>query len=59
MNRPHIHVRRGRLEAKFWLTPVVQLARGGRYRPHELSDMARLVEANQQELLEAWYEYSE
>jgi hypothetical protein len=56
---PHIHVRRGRLEAKFWLMPVVRLARAGRYRPHELSDIARLVEANQQEFIEAWYEYFE
>ncbi|MBI1927794.1 DUF4160 domain-containing protein [Candidatus Poribacteria bacterium] len=56
-NEPHIHVRRGRLEAKFWLTPVVRLARAGRYRSHELNDIARLVEVHQQEFLEAWYEY--
>jgi hypothetical protein len=54
---PHIHVQRDRLEAKFWLTPVVRLARPGRYRTWELNDIARLVDANQQEFLEAWYEY--
>ncbi|NJN98612.1 MAG: DUF4160 domain-containing protein [Anaerolineales bacterium] len=54
---PHIHVRRGRLEAKFWLTPVVRLARAGHYRPHELNDIYGLVEAHQQELIEAWHEY--
>lgn len=56
---PHIHVRRGRLEAKFWLTPGVRLARAGRYRIHELNDIIRLVEANQQEFLEAWDAYFE
>ncbi len=42
---------------KFWLTPGVRLARAGRYRSHELNDIARLVEVHQQEFLEAWYEY--
>ena len=54
---PHIHVRRERLEAKFWLTPTVQLVRGGRFRAHELAAIARLVEENRQEFLEAWYAY--
>jgi Domain of unknown function (DUF4160) len=54
---PHIHVKRGRLEAKFWLTPLVQVARPGRYRLHELNQIARLVEANRQEFIEVWHEY--
>jgi hypothetical protein len=54
---PHIHVRRGRLEAKFWLTPDVRLARSGRFRLHEINEIAQLVEMHQQEFLEAWYEY--
>jgi hypothetical protein len=54
---PHIHVRRERLEAKFWLTPVVRLARAGRYRLHELNEIERLVEAHQREFIEAWNEY--
>ena len=56
---PHIHVRRGRLEAKFWLVPTVRLARGGRFKPHELNDLAHLVEENQQEFLNEWHEYFE
>lgn len=43
---PHIHVKRDRLEAKFWLEPVVRLASGGRFRSYELNAMARLVEEN-------------
>ncbi len=56
---PHIHVRSGRLEAKFWLTPMVRLARAGRFRQHELTEIAHLVEENRQEFLEAWHEYFE
>ena len=54
---PHIHVLEGRLEAKFWLTPHVRLAYAGRFRPHQINDIARLVEAHQQELLHAWHQY--
>lgn len=54
---PHIHVRRGKLEAKFWLTPTVGLARSGRFRPHELSMIAQLVEENQEEFLNEWRQY--
>jgi len=56
---PHIHVRRGRFAAKFWLTPTVRLARAGRFRSHELSEIGRLVRENQQEFLDAWHEYFE
>jgi len=52
-------VRSGRLEAKFWLTPMVHLARAGRFRLHELNEIAQLVEENQQEFLDAWNEYFE
>lgn len=38
---------------------MVRLARTGRYQPHELNDIARLVEANQQEFIEAWYAYKD
>ncbi len=54
---PHIHVKRGRLEAKFWLDPVVRLASAGRFRPHELTAIARLVEEDKQVFLDEWNEY--
>lgn len=56
---PHIHVRQGRLEAKFWLAPTVRLAHPGRSKVHELNELARLVNENQQEFLNAWQEYFE
>lgn len=56
---PHIHVRQGRLEAKFWLTPTVRLARAGRFRIHELNELARLIAEHQQEFVNAWEKYFE
>ncbi len=55
--RVHIHVRRDRLEAKFWLEPTVGLARAGRFKLHELTEIARMVEKHRQEFREAWHEY--
>lgn len=56
---PHIHVLRDKLEAKFWLAPTVRLARGGRFRSHELNDIVRLVEENKEEFLNEWRLYFE
>lgn len=56
---PHIHVRRGKLSAKFWLSHPARLARSGRFRDHELNAILRLVDENRQEFIEAWNEYFE
>ena len=53
---PHIHVKRDRRIAKFWLSPVKAGANQGFLKP-ELRRVARLVRANEVELLEAWHEY--
>jgi hypothetical protein len=53
---PHIHVRREANVAKFWLEPVV-LAAGGGFPPHELREIARLVEENQEAWTRRWHEY--
>lgn len=55
----HIHVRRGKLSAKFWLSDPTRLARGGRFREHELNAIRRMVDENRQEFIEAWHEYFE
>lgn len=54
---PHIHVRCDRVDAKFWLEPDVRLTRSGRFRLHELNEIARLVEENRQVFLDEWNEY--
>ncbi len=53
---PHIHVRRERQIAKFWLDPVV-LAKNRGYSGHELNNIARLVAKHELVLLEAWHDY--
>ncbi len=53
---PHIHVKRERQIAKFWLDPVV-LAKNHGFADHELNRVERLIRAQQQRLLEAWNDY--
>ena len=53
----HIHVRQGGAEAKFWLSPHVQLARNDGFNAQELSRIARLTAENNEYLLEVWHEY--
>ncbi|PSO59393.1 MAG: DUF4160 domain-containing protein [Cyanobacteria bacterium QH_2_48_84] len=52
----HIHVKRDRQIAKFWLDPIsVEKNRGS--QEYELNQIARLVEENQTVLLDAWRDY--
>jgi len=53
---PHIHVKRDRSVAKFWLLPIA-LAKNGGFAEHELNRIERLVVQHLQTLLEAWHEY--
>ncbi len=52
---PHIHVGKEHKEAKFWLNSV-GVARAGRFRPTELSEIKRIIEDNRDFLLAAWAE---
>jgi hypothetical protein len=53
---PHIHVRRDRGLAKFWLDPV-QLAESANFPAHELGTLRELVIKNHGRLISAWHEY--
>ena len=53
---PHVHVRRDRAMAKFWLNPV-RLASSRRFDDHELRELQRTVEENRLRILEAWNEH--
>lgn len=53
---PHIHVRKDGKEAKFWVGPV-RLARQHGLKPRELADARALVEAHEDQIVEAWTEY--
>jgi hypothetical protein len=52
----HIHVKRDRQIAKFWLSPI-SLAKNRGFKEHELNRIVELIEENQQKLLEAWNEH--
>jgi hypothetical protein len=53
---PHIHVKRDRSVAKFWLDPVA-LGRNRGFAEHELNKLESLVISHRQMLLEAWHDY--
>ncbi len=54
--RPHVHVQRERMMAKFWLDPVT-LASVGRFPPHELRRIERMISEHRQSFLDAWHEF--
>lgn len=53
---PHIHVKAGGDEAKFWLDPV-QLAANYGFNVSEINQIERLVNIHAELLLEAWHEH--
>jgi hypothetical protein len=53
---PHIHVKAGSDQAKFWLD-MIELASNYGFRAHELNEIEKLVRENREEFLEAWYEH--
>lgn len=54
---PHIHVRQGWNEAKFWLYPSVSLVYNEGYDARTLNRLQKLVEIHRDELERAWHEY--
>ena len=52
---PHIHVRRERKVAKFWLHEV-SLAKSRGFAAHELRELERMVVQNQHAFLRSWNE---
>jgi hypothetical protein len=58
--RASVHVGKGTqndgIDAKIWLEPHIEVARAGRALSRsELNYVVRVVEANRERLLEAWY----
>jgi hypothetical protein len=53
---PHVHVKRDRAEAKFWLEPV-RLEWQREFRQHELNSVQRLVEEHRAFFLERRHEH--
>lgn len=53
----HIHIRNAESEAKFWLEPEIELARNDGFNSKELKEIFTIIERNQTQLTEAWYDY--
>jgi hypothetical protein len=54
---PHVHVRRDRLHAKFWLEADARPAFNRGFADHELNVARRLIVLHRQFLLEKWHEF--
>jgi len=55
---PHVHVSKSGKEAKFWVAPV-ELARPGKFRNYELSEIERILDKYQGDILRVWYQESQ
>ena len=53
---PHIHVKAGQDEAKFWLDHI-RLAANYGFKAHELNEIEGIVREHRTELTEAWHEH--
>jgi len=53
---PHIHVEQAERFAKFWLDPI-SLVKSRGFRSGELSEIQRIVEEQQDFLMEKWNDY--
>lgn len=52
----HIHVKRDRQLAKFWLDPI-KLEKNRGFREHELNKIAMILQENREVIIEAWNDY--
>jgi hypothetical protein len=52
----HIHVKRDRQIAKFWLRPV-RLEKNRGFKDHELNKVVAIIEDHEDFLMEAWDDY--
>jgi hypothetical protein len=53
-SRPHVHVSHPDGEAKFWLSPTIELARKIGLSSQRTKEAERLVETRHQEIIDAW-----
>ena len=56
-NEPiHVHVRREKMTCKFWLEPIALNENHG-FSSRELNQIRRIIQANTEKIIEAWYEH--
>jgi hypothetical protein len=54
---PHVHVRKGGSEAKFWLEPDVSLAYSDAMDARSLRDVAAIAQEHRLQFIRSWHEY--
>ena len=52
--RIHVHVTCDKGEAKFWLEPIVTLATSFGLNPRKLSELQKIIEEHENEIVKAW-----
>jgi hypothetical protein len=55
-SEPHVHVRSGDMEAKFWLHDLSVAVNAG-FPSHKIGGIIRHLRSHRDELLGAWHEY--
>ncbi|MGA9763084.1 MAG: DUF4160 domain-containing protein [Rhodomicrobium sp.] len=50
----HVHVHTANGEAKFWLEPQIELARGHRLTQVQLQEIRQIIEEHHDSLIAAW-----
>jgi Domain of unknown function (DUF4160) len=56
-DRMHVHIVSVDGEAKFWLTPDIELAKNYRYSRIQLKEIEDLIEEHYDELVSAWQQH--
>lgn len=51
----HVHVQSSDGEAKFWLTPEIELAQSYGLNSREVNKLLRLVQEHEHEIRDAWH----
>lgn len=49
----HVHIEKENKTAKYWLSPIT-VARQGRFRPHELAEIERILGEHRDKILRVW-----
>jgi len=57
--RIHVHVISGEGEAKFWLSPEIELAKNYGFSRKQLKEIESLIEVHYNELISAWRKHFE
>ena len=57
--RIHVHVISGEGEAKFWLSPEIELAKNYGFGRKQLKEIESLIEVHYNELINAWRKHFE